>query len=439
MDWSQSRHLYHEAKAFTPGGVHSNARFRSPHPLYFTRAKGSRVWDVDGNEYVDCVVGYGACLLGHGDPDVEAAVIRAVQQGLTNGLEVPLGLSVAQRIVRMFPSAEAVRFANSGTEVLLKALMVARAATGRAKIAKAEGGYHGWADEVLVSVHPSLAACGPPRAPLPVPAGSGLRHNVTETTIPFPYNDLEGTLAQLDPHRRDLAAVVLEPILIECGCVPGQPEYLRGLREYTARHGIVLIFDEVATGFRLAPGGAQALLGIHPDLTLLEKGMGNGYPIAALAGRRDLLDRTDPEHGAVAYFGTLNAGAIPLAAADATLAKLETGEVQGYLSRVGDRIAAGLREKMQAWGIPVQVHTAGGEFHIYFTAEPVIDYRSAARASAEIFSRFFRALLEQGILVGTDYLTSHHGVSFAHSDADLTRILAAAEHALDTLDSKHKR
>jgi glutamate-1-semialdehyde 2,1-aminomutase len=271
MKTEKSTELLHTYSAIVPGGVHSNFR----QPVYFERARGARLWDVDGNEYIDCVINNGACILGHGDYEVEAAVKDALRQGLTAGLETEMCLKVARQLHEMIPSAEQVRFANSGTEAVMKALMIARAYTGREKIIKVEGCYHGWFDEAQVSVHPDPHEAGPPDRPIPVLSTGGIRSNTTETVLVIPFNNSEALESILDHHKGEVAALLMEAVVFNSGGIRPRPGYLEEIRRLTRKHSVIWILDEVITGFRLAPGGAQEYFGVIPDMSVFAKAIAN--------------------------------------------------------------------------------------------------------------------------------------------------------------------
>lgn len=424
MKSQQSENLFRKYKDVVPGGVHSNSRS----PIYATEARGSRIWDVDGNEYIDCVANYGACILGHADPDVEAEVVRAVRQGLTVGMESELSLNVAKQLHDMIPSAEQVRFANSGTEAVMKALMIARAFTGRDKIIKVEGGYHGWFDEAQVSVHPEPSLAGPRDAPTPVVATAGIRRNAKDTVLVTSFNNLDLLERILAREKGEVAAVVMEPVMFNCGCILPQPGYLEGVRRLTENHNVVLIFDEIITGFRLAPGGAQERFGVIPDMSVFAKALANGYPLAAVVGRRDIMKVTRPG-GLVLYAGTYNGHHVAVAAASACLAKLKDGHVQSHLEKMTERLSAVFNERAKVRGIAARIEQCGGQFQAYFTNQNITDYRTACTADRERYEVFHRAVFSEGIWMKQNYLF-HHGVTYAHSDEDIEEIVAAFDKGL---------
>jgi len=420
--------VYERAQRLVPGGTHSNSRLRDPHPLYVERADGAHVWDVEGVRWLDCVMGNGAVMLGHGDPGVTEAVAAAVASGVTTGYESPAAAEAAELLAEIVPGFGRVRFANTGTEAAIHALHVARAATGKERLAKAEGAYHGWFDAVWVSCWGAPDAIGAAERPASPPGSAGLSRHTAETLV-LPFNDVDSTERLLREHADDLAAVFLEPVLIDLGYVPARPEYVEALRELTAELGIVLVFDELLTGFRVARGGARELYGIEPDLALYGKALGNGYPIAAVEGRAHLLALTDPAAGgAVGYVGTFNGHAISVAAAAASLRALADGSVQARLQELTQRLQAGLTALGGTYGVDVVPAGGGGHFQPYFTAGPVEDYRSALKTSPEHYAAFARACARNRILVAEKPLL-HSALSAVHTDDDVDLILTAAEEA----------
>ena len=427
MKTERSQALLKEHGDVVPGGVHSN--FRAP--VYFTKARGARLWDVDGNEYIDCIANNGACILGHGDPDVEVAVIDAVKQGLTVALESELSLAVANQLHDMIPSAEQVRFANTGTEAVMKALMIARAFTGKEKIIKVEGGYHGWFDEAQVSVHPDPASAGSPELPQPVLDGVGIRKNTADSILVISFNDLPMLERTLVANKGQIAALILEPVMFNSGCISPHKGYLEEVRRLTTKYEVVLIFDEIITGFRLAPGGAQERFGVTPDMSTFAKAIANGYPLSAVVGRADLMGLTKPG-GKFLYGGTYNGQYAALAAASACLTKVKDGSVQKHLQALTDRLSEVFNEHAKVHNISARLEQCGGQFQVYFTDHDIIDYRTAAEADRERFKVFHRAVLDEGIWMKGSYLF-HHGVTYAHNDEDLKEVIIAFDKGLDAV------
>lgn len=420
MDFTASKILYARYERCTPGGVNSNTRSRSPHPLYFQKAQGSSIVDVDGNRFTDILMGNGAILLGHGHPAVQEAVRAALGAGLTTGVECALGCQLAEKFLSIVKTMDMVRFTNTGTEAVLHALRLARHATGRKRIAKAEGSYHGWSDEAFISVWPDLAKAGSVDDILPTPGTPGQRSELVSETVVLPFNDIARSLAAIERHADDLAAVILEPILIDIGYIPATKEYLAALRGACDRHGIVLIFDELLTGFNVAPGGVQEIHGVVPDLATYGKALGNGYPIAALAGREALMRMLEPGRGPV-FVGTFNGHAVNMAASLASLDLLADGGVQKAVDARLRKLIGRFDASARQFGVDAVMQGGGSHFQWYFTARPVKDYRSAATSNRSAYQAFVGALFEHATLFLPNPL-SHHAISHAHDDEVIERL-----------------
>lgn len=411
MDWPHSDALMERARAVIAGGVNSNVRLLSvPKPLFFSHGQGSRITDVDGHTYLDYILGQGPLIHGHGHPEL----LKAAQEGMSRGMMFAAQhegeVRLAEKVCAMVPAAERVRFASAGSEVVQAALRIARAHTGRQKILKFEGHYHGWYDNVLASVAPPLDAAGPVEAPNTVPGSKGISSAAQEDLIVLPWNDLELLERTLRTRAHEIAAVITEPIMCNVGCIMPRPGYLEGLRALCSELGIVLIFDEIITGFRLAPGGAQEFLGVVPDLCTFAKAMAGGFPVACLAGRADLMESLSQ---GVNHSGTYNANVLVI---EATLASLDLltrndGAAYRHLFRLGTRLREGVRAAFEAAGIPVQIQGPGPMFHVAFADAPLTDYRSAARMDSARYHRLTAALLERGVRVlerGIWYVSTVH-------------------------------
>jgi glutamate-1-semialdehyde 2,1-aminomutase len=431
----RSRQLYEAMRTIVPGGVHSNFRYQEPHPLYFARAEGARIWDVDGNEYIDCVINNGALILGHRHPRVVEAVKAQLENGLTAAVESELSYRVSKLMVEMIPGAEMVRFSNTGTEAIMKALMVARAYTGKEWIIKAEGCYHGWYEQVAVSEFPPLDQAGPPEEPQPVPETQGLLQGVEERVVVVPYNDPEALERAVKRNRDRVAALLLEPVAHNMGTVPPREGYLERARELTEQYGILLVFDEVISGFRAAPGGAQEYFGIKPDLSVFAKAIANGFPLSALTGIREVMEITTPRTGRVAYAGTYNGHQIALAAAEATLLELRDGRVAEYLHRTTRQLVEGFNKIARDLGVAARLQGFAGKFHAYFTDREVYNYRDAQTSDEAAYRTFRDTLLEQGVYFNPSKIF-HHGVTYAHTSSDIEAILAGFEAALRAVAAK---
>ena len=399
-----------------------------PYPLWFSRAKGGRIWDVDGNEYVDCVINMSALILGHGDESVTRAVREQIESGLTCGVETELSVKVAEQVSRMVPCAESVKFSNSGTEAVVKALMIARAYSGKQKILKLEGGYNGWQDSVAVSSKPNLRKAGSRNKPASVPENLGLLKAAVDATLVMPFNDLEIAERLIKKHRKDLAAVIIEPIMFNLGCVRPKDGYLKGLKEITDRNGVVLIFDEVISGFRVAPGGAQEYYGVVPDLATFAKAIANGFPMSAVAGRADIMSTTAPE-GKAGWAGVYNGSQVCLAASHATLEQLANGDVQRQLNQKCELLEKKFSELAREAGVQAQLAGLGGQFQVYFTDKKISDYRTACRADSTQFRVFQEQLLRSGVYTLPIPLF-HHGLVAAHNREDIDRISTAIQGGL---------
>ena len=420
---TKSQQLFKEALARMPGGVNSPVRaFRAVggDPVFIERGQGSRLLDVDGREYIDYVMSWGPLILGHAHPEVVETLQRVVQDGTSFGACTAAEVELAGRMQDAFPSIERVRLTSSGTEATMSALRVARAATGRDKILKFDGCYHGHADSLLVKAGSGVATFGLPDSP-------GVPRALAELTVTIPYNDLAAVDSAFDAHRSELAAVIVEPVAGNMGCVPPREGFLEKLRQVTADQGTVLIFDEVITGFRVARGGAQELYRIKPDLTTLGKVIGGGLPVGAYGGKAELMQLVAPA-GPVYQAGTLSGNPLAVAAGSKTLEIIARPGFYDQLERVGERLAAGLGREAKAAGVALTVNRSGSMLTPFFSAGRVSDYASALRADTGHFGRFFRGLLERGIYWPPSQFESAMLCS-AHSESDIDLTLGAVAEA----------
>lgn len=425
---SSSIDMFQRAQRITPGGVQSSSRYREPHPWYFVGAEGAWLTDVEGRRFLDLIMGNGAIMLGHGHPAVTEAVSAVINSGLSCGVETELGVVAAEKIAHMLPGQVQVRFANSGTEAALHCIRIARAATGRKKIAKFEGSYHGWADPLLVSTWPNLMKAGPPERPNALVFSKGTLTETASYTIALPFNNLEAVEAILRDQDEELAAIIMEPAMIDIGYVPPKPGFLQGLRALTEELGIILIFDELLTGFRLAPGGAQEFFGVQADLIMLGKSVANGFPISVVAGKPELMALVRPG-GPVAFQGTFNGHSVSLAAVIAVLELIKTEGVLDELQRKTEMLQAGFAVSSERHGVEAYLAGRGGHVHPYFVAEPVCDFRSAARSHQERYFAFAQTLIERQIYLYQNPLL-HHSISLAYGDQELTYLLEAMDEGL---------
>jgi glutamate-1-semialdehyde 2,1-aminomutase len=423
------------------GGESSYARLKKGLELCFERGEGSRFWDVDGNEYIDYSLGYGPLIFGHNPKKVTDAVVKAItERGSVATFPYDLDYEVGEQLTQMVPGVDLIRFANSGTEATMAAARLARAYTGRGKIVQMEGGYHGFADTHFWSSHPEVYSEHPKGyTEVPQAASSGIPAGYADALLIGQYNDRENLEALFAEHGSDIAAVLVEPIQANTGIIPPEPGYLAFLREITKRHGALLIFDEVITGFRVAPGGAQELYGVTPDITTFAKALGAGYPIAAFGGSREVMgmeERNEVMHG-----GTYTANLIALAAANVVLTEMREhrDDIWGRLNNHGTQVALGLGDACREAGLPNIVQNVGPLWHIFF-AKPGADgmtkirnYREAlAYSSVDVFDRFHTAMMERGV-----YFHPYHFerwfISTAHDERDVQQTLEAAADAAEAV------
>ncbi|MFK7895438.1 MAG: glutamate-1-semialdehyde 2,1-aminomutase [Myxococcota bacterium] len=424
MDLSNSRREFTRAKRSIPGGVNSPVRAYASvggTPRFIESAKGARVRDIDGNEYIDYVGSWGPMILGHSHPKVLAAVRSAMKEGTSFGAPTPRETDLAEAIRSVLPSVQKVRMVSSGTEATMSALRLARGVTGRNRILKFDGCYHGHSDGLLVGAGSGVATLG-------IPGSPGVPKAMTDLTIVAPYNDLAATRRAFERWGKDIAAIIVEPIAGNMGCIPPVAGFLKGLRALCDEFGAILIFDEVMTGFRVARGGAQRLYKVKPDLTTLGKVVGGGLPAAAYGGRKDLMSRIAPE-GDVYQAGTLSGNPLAVAAGLATLELLEAGGVYEKLSATTEELAKGLSSLGEELGIPISTRAIGGMFGFFFHPGPVNSFVDAQQSDAARFKRFFKKMLEQGVYLAPSPYEAGF-VSLAHTKRDVKSTLEAARKAL---------
>jgi len=425
----KSRDLFTEAVRLLPGGVDSPVRaFRAVggNPLFIERGDGPYLWDVDGNRYIDYVLSWGPLVLGHAHPRIVAALAATAERGTSFGAPSPLELDLARLIQRQMPGVEMLRFVNSGTEAVMSALRLARAFTRRDKVVKFTGNYHGHADMLLVQAGSGVATLGLPDSP-GVPAAT------TSHTLPCPYNDLDAVKALFRAHRGTIAAVIVEPVAGNMGVVLPRDGFLKGLRDLTSEEGALLVFDEVMTGFRVHPGGAQALYGVPPDLTTLGKVIGGGLPVGAYGGRREIMEMVAPA-GPVYQAGTLSGNPLAMCAGIETLKELSQPGVWDRLEKTTAELEQGLASAARAQGVPVCTAGIGSMFGMFFAPGPVTDWESARASDTAAFARFFRAMLEAGVYLAPSQFEAGF-VSTAHGPAEIAQTLSAAETAFSAAKS----
>ncbi len=423
MNIERSKKLFQEANAILPGGVDSPVRaFRAVggQPLFIERGDGAYLFDVDGNRYIDYVLSWGPLILGHAHPEVVNSLKEAVQRGTSYGAPSPLEVELAQLIQSFMPNMEMLRFVNSGTEATMSALRLGRAFTRRDKIIKFEGCYHGHADMLLVQAGSGVATLGLPDSP-GVPVGTA------QDTLVARYNDLDSVEALFQRYPDEIAAVIIEPVAGNMGVVPPADGFLSGLRQLTQQYGALLIFDEVMTGFRVHPGGAQALYGIEPDLSTLGKVIGGGLPVGAYGGRQEIMSLIAPS-GPVYQAGTLSGNPLAMSAGIATLRNLGQPGVWAELESGVDRLTAGVAEAAAEAGVPIQQTRVGTMFCTFFSEAPVRDWPTAKLSDTARFGRFFTEMLKQGVYLAPSQFEAAF-FSTAHTDEIVDQTITAASKA----------
>ena len=423
-----SDQLFERARRCIPGGVNSPVRaFKSVgrNPLFISRASGSRVWDVDGNEYIDYVGSWGPMILGHAHPKVLEAIRNAAQHGTSFGASTELEVKMAELICRLMPSVEMVRMVNSGTEATMSAVRLARAYTSREKVIKFEGCYHGHGDSFLIKAGSGAATLGIPDSP-------GIPQAVAGDTLTARYNDLNSVRSLISEHAAHIAALIVEPVAGNMGCVPPKPGLLKGLREICTKEGIVFILDEVMTGFRLATGGAQELYAVRPDLTTLGKIIGGGLPVGAYGGKREIMEMVAPS-GPMYQAGTLSGNPLAMAAGYETL-NLISADPRFYdrLEKKSQLLEDGIKSVAKEVQTPITVNRVGTMFTLFFTDKPVTDYDSAKNSDMNLFASYCRAMLERRIFLPPSQFESAF-VSAAHTDSDIEQTLQRVREVLITL------
>jgi glutamate-1-semialdehyde 2,1-aminomutase len=421
-----SSQMLRQARSYLAGGVSSMMRAASkPQPLYFKSAAGTKVVDVDGNRYIDYTLAWGPLILGHSHPTILKAVRDQLRKFQLLGAQHSLEGAVARKICRLIPCAELVAFSNTGSEAVQLALRLSRAFTRRQKIIKFEGHYHGWMDNVLVSYHPKPPF---PSDSQPAPATEGQETAALGNILVLPWNDLRALEKCLKDHRHEIAAIIMEPILCNSSCLMPVQGYLQGIRDLATQHGIVLIFDEVITGFRTASGGAQSLLGVVPDLATFGKAIAGGFPLSVVAGKREIMELI--VQGRVVHAGTFNGAPISLAAADATLEVLSAnrGAALRSTQNVGKTLMKGIQDSAEAAGIPVLLNGVGSAFHVSFTERTEMrTYRDTLDANAQLRDAFIEAMLQEGVYLLPD---GRWYVSAVHTKSDVVFTLQAVRKAL---------
>ena len=419
MKTEKSSRLFEEAQKYLCGGVNSPVRaFKAVGmtPLFIERAQGSKVYDVDGNEYVDYVGSWGPMILGHAHPEVVSGLRKAAERGTSYGAPTELEVELAKEVTEAFPSMEQVRMVNSGTEAAMGAIRLARGYTGRDKVIKFEGCYHGHADTLLVKAGSGATTLG-------IPDSKGIPSDFAQNTLTATFNDLQSVQRLTEAHGEDIACIILEPIAGNMGVVLPEEGFLEGLRAICNDRGIVLIFDEVMTGFRVSYGGAQALYGVRPDLTCLGKVIGGGLPVGAFGGRKEIMERLAP-CGDVYQAGTLSGNPLAMTAGLITLRILQQEGTYEQLAQKSDFLCSGVREITEESALPFRCNQAGAMFTFFFTEGPVRNYATAKRSDTALFSRFFSGMLNRSIYIAPSQFEALF-LSLAHTEDDLGRTLEA--------------
>lgn len=419
-DFGKSKRLYDRACRLIPGGVNSPVRaFKAVggNPVFIERAKGSKIYDVDGNAYIDYVLSWGPLILGHAYPSVVKTLKSAIEKGTSYGAPTQAEIRLAETVIGLYPSMDMVRMVNSGTEATMSAIRVARGFTGRDKIIKFEGCYHGHADGLLVKAGSGAATFGVPDSP-------GVPKSYAKNTITLPFNNIDAVKTVVKKDYKHIACIILEPVVGNIGCVLPRKRFIEGLKKLTKQYGIVLIFDEVMTGFRVSLGGAQARYGIKPDLTCLGKVIGGGLPVGAYGGRKDIMSMVAPE-GPVYQAGTLSGNPLAMAAGMETLRILSRKGTFEKIEQKARMLEEGLVDAAKRAGVRTKFYRAGTMFCTYFSDKEIIDYTTAKTADAERFGRYFREMLNRGINIAPSAFEAGF-ISLSHTDKDIERTIEAA-------------
>ena len=425
-----SEKLYEKAKERLPFGVGSNIRAYKPFPFFVEKSGGSKVWDVDGNEYIDCQLAYGPVMVGHNHPVLSKAIKEQIDKGVTWAMPHVKEAQAAELLQERYPCAEVVRFSCSGTEATMHAMRIARAYTGKDKIIKLEGGFHGSHDSALFSVHPDLGEAGPDYAPTVVPISTGVPKNMKDNVIIVPYNNIEALEYAIKKNEGEIAAFILEPVMTNSSLILPRDNYLKKVREITKRENIVLIFDEVISGIRASYGGAAQVYDVQPDIVTLSKAIGGGYPLSAICGKREIM--TEIERGC-AHWGTFGANPLSLTACVTVLKDILTKEATDALIKKSDAAFGEMESILKKSGLPFYLSHLGAMGGLLFTSADVCDYRTMATFDFNLWFKFFITMLNKGVLmVGADP-TETIFFSVQHTDEDYEKIIKAFKETIDTL------
>ncbi len=420
MGKEKSKKLFEEAKKVLPGGVSSPVRAIKPYPFYTKRANGSKITDIDGNEYIDYVMGYGPLLLGHNHPAIKEAVIRQLTDGWLYGTPTELEVTLAKEIIKLYASIDMVRFVSTGTEATMGALRAARGFTKKNKFIKIEGGFHGAHEAVLVKAGSGATTLGTPNS-------AGVPPDFTKNTLQVPYNDIEAMIAAIKTYKDDVAAIIIEPVLGNIGPIVPKKGYLEDVRAVTRENDVVLIFDEVITGFRLAMGGAQEYYGVTPDMTTLGKILGGGFHIGVIGGKREIMETISPA-GAVYQAGTFNGSPVSMSAGLAVISTLKKERVHEKVNKAGDAMRSALVDVTGDLGLDYSVSGVGSMFKVFFGDMPY-NYQDALKCDTEKFNVFFKKMLSDGIFLPPSQFETNF-LSLAHSQDDINKTIEAYQRNL---------
>ena len=424
MKRSNSSRLFSIAKKVMPGGVNSPVRAFNAvggDPIFIQKAKGACITDVDGNDFIDYVGSWGPLIAGHAHPNIVSAITRQAQLGTSYGATTELEIELAEKVVQAVPSLDVVRMVNSGTEAVMSALRLARGITGRDKIVKFEGCYHGHGDSLLVKAGSGLLSLGTPDCP-------GIVSSLAEKTLNLPYNNIEKVRELFDAQGKDIAALIVEPIAGNMGVIPPQPGFLEALREVTQKAGALLIFDEVITGFRVSLGGAQKIYGVTPDITCMGKIIGGGLPVGAYGGSRAVMDHISPV-GSVYQAGTLSGNPLAMAAGNEMIDLLSQTGVYESLEQKSEKLCEGLKNNVASLGISAQFTRVGSMFSMFFTDQKIADYDSVKTCDTNFFSKYFNGLLEEGVYIAPSQFEAGF-MSTVHTDEEISLTIEASRKAL---------
>lgn len=425
--YEKSIAAFKEAKTLMPGGVNSPVRaFKSVHmdPIFMERGKGSKIYDIDGNEYIDYVLSWGPLILGHANDKVVEEIKKVAEMGTSFGAPTVVENELAKLVKERVPSIEIIRMVSSGTEATMSALRLARGYTGRNKILKFEGCYHGHGDSLLIKAGSGVATLGLPDSP-------GVPDSVAKNTITVAYNNLDGVKLAFEQYGDDIACIIVEPVAGNMGVVPPQPGFLEGLREITEQYGALLIFDEVMTGFRVGYNCAQGYFGVTPDLTCLGKVIGGGLPVGAYGGKAEIMEKVAPS-GPIYQAGTLSGNPLAMTAGLATLSQLSEADYESFMKKA-DRLEEGIGAAAKKYDIPLTFNRAGSMIGLFFTNEKVINYDVAKQSNLEFFATYYREMANEGIFLPPSQFEGLF-LSTAHSDDDIEKTITAAEKAFSKLN-----